>query len=123
MATMMSFRTAVPAALKAGAAPRRARAAAVVAPRASAGKDWMLQAPGITAPLGFFDPAGLCDSPTMSVSEAKRFREAELTHGRVAMLATLGWFVAEEFHPFFGTRCSVCWACGTQLARLCAPLC
>ena len=102
MATMMSFRTAVPAALKAGAAPRRARAAAVVAPRASAGKDWMLQAPGITAPLGFFDPAGFCDAPTMTVSEAKRFRESEVTHGRVAMLAVLGWFVAEEFHPFFG---------------------
>ena len=103
MASMMSFRTAVPAALKAGAAPRRVRAASVVAPRAeSAGKEWMLKAPGITAPLGFFDPAGFCDAPTMTVSEAKRFRESEVTHGRVAMLAVLGWFVAEEFHPFFG---------------------
>ena len=103
MASMMSFRTAVPAALKAGAAPRRVRAASVVAPRAeSAGKEWMLKAPGITAPLGFFDPVGFCDAPTMTVSEAKRFRESEVTHGRVAMLAVLGWVVAEEFHPLFG---------------------
>jgi Chlorophyll A-B binding protein len=119
----MTSRIALPAALRApGVSSAPKRAARAVVPRASAGKEWMLQQPGITAPLGFFDPAGLCDSPTMSVSEAKRFREAELTHGRVAMLATLGWFVAEEFHPFFGTRCRVCWACGTQLARVCAPL-
>ena len=35
------------------------------------------------------------------MSEAKRFREAELTHGRVAMLATVGWIVQEEYHPIF----------------------
>jgi light-harvesting complex I chlorophyll a/b binding protein 1 len=45
---------------------------------------------------------GFTDSATFTVSEAKRFREAEVTHGRVAMLATLGWLLAEEYHPFFG---------------------
>merc|ERR1712187_1026063 len=29
-------------------------------------------------------------------------REAEVKHGRVCMQATLGFFVAERFHPFFG---------------------
>jgi len=66
------------------------------------GKEYMLASPGITGPLGFFDPLGFCDAPTFSVSEAKRFREIEVTHGRVSMLAALGWLVAEEYHPFFG---------------------
>merc|ERR1712232_752611 len=35
------------------------------------------------------------------MGEIKRFREAEVTHGRVAMLATLGYLVSESFHPFF----------------------
>ena len=51
--------------------------------------------------MGFFDPIKFTDSPTFTVSEAKRYREAEITHGRVAMLGALGWLVAEEFHPLF----------------------
>jgi hypothetical protein len=62
----------------------------------------MLSLPGITAPLGFFDPLGFCDNKNFSLSEAKRYREVEVTHGRVAMLASLGWIVQEEYHPFFG---------------------
>jgi hypothetical protein len=62
----------------------------------------MMSLPGVCAPTGFFDPLGFCNSPTFTVSEAKRFREAEVTHGRVSMLAALGWLVAEEYHPFFG---------------------
>jgi len=57
--------------------------------------------PGILAPTGFFDPAGL--SQGVSVSELKRYREAELTHGRVAMLASLGFIVGESgATPLFG---------------------
>jgi hypothetical protein len=44
--------------------------------------------PGIVAPLGFFDPldfASRASGPTM-----RRYREAEVTHGRVGMLAVLG---------------------------------
>merc|ERR1740127_404417 len=57
--------------------------------------------PGIAGPLGFFDPLGFC---TGDASEGKvRFlREAELKHGRVAMLASIGFLVAEGFHPLFG---------------------
>jgi len=30
------------------------------------------------------------------------YREVELKHGRVAMLASLGFLVGEQFHPLFG---------------------
>jgi len=38
------------------------------------------------------------------VSEGKLcfYREVELKHGRVAMLAALGFLVGENFHPLFG---------------------
>merc|ERR1712224_660057 len=55
--------------------------------------------PGAVAPLGEFDPLGFTKG--LPVQEIKRFREAEITHGRVAMLATVGYLVAEPFHPFF----------------------
>jgi len=58
--------------------------------------------PGAIAPLGDFDPLGFTtDKSVVSVQEIKRYREAEVTHGRVAMLATLGYLVAEPFHPLF----------------------
>merc|ERR1712032_1095647 len=47
-----------------------------------------------------FDPFGFaqdCDLDTM-----RRYREAETTHGRVAMLAVIGFLVQEAgFHPLF----------------------
>merc|ERR1719201_3248593 len=49
--------------------------------------------PGILDPTGFFDPANL--AADASPSELKRYREAELTHGRVAMLAAAGMIVQE----------------------------
>jgi len=55
--------------------------------------------PGALEPIGVFDPLGLL--PT-SVDEVKRFREAEVTHGRVAMLASVGFLIGESFHPLFG---------------------
>jgi hypothetical protein len=56
--------------------------------------------PGSIAPFGNFDPLGLISD--FSVEEIKRYRESEVTHCRVAMLATLGYLVGESFHPFFG---------------------
>jgi len=56
--------------------------------------DTPTELPGIVSPLGFFDPldfAAKADASTM-----RRYREAELTHGRVGMLAVLG-FLAGEF--------------------------
>lgn len=55
--------------------------------------------PGQLAPMGFFDPAGFTNDK--SISEIKRYREAEVTHGRVAMLAVLGFLVGENFGPLF----------------------
>ena len=43
---------------------------------------------GVLAPLGFFDPLGLCADGNEEVFA--RRRAVELKHGRVSMLATLG---------------------------------
>merc|ERR1719375_1171005 len=52
---------------------------------------------------GFFgpnwDPAGFLENKDKL--EVYRLREAELTHGRVGMLASLGFIVQEKFHPLF----------------------
>jgi len=67
--------------------------------------------PGISAPLGFFDPAGFCsnDNENSAATEGKvRFyREVEVKHARVAMLAALGFPLAEQFHPLFGGNIDV----------------
>ena len=57
--------------------------------------------PGILAPVEFFDPLNF--AAEASESELKRYREAELTHGRVAMLASVGFLVGESgATPLFG---------------------
>jgi len=56
--------------------------------------------PGSLEPVGEFDPLGL--STGLPLDVMKRYREAEVTHGRVAMLATIGFLVGENFHPLFG---------------------
>jgi len=56
--------------------------------------------PGALSPLGEFDPLEF--TKDLPVQEIKRYREAEVTHGRVGMLAVLGYLVAEKFHPLFG---------------------
>ena len=55
--------------------------------------------PGITEPMGFWDPLGF--SLDASMGRMKFYREVELKHGRVAMLASLGFVVAEQWHPLF----------------------
>lgn len=57
--------------------------------------------PGVVAPTGYFDPLGFSQDG-ITLNEVKRYREAELMHGRVAMLATLGYFVGETFPGPFG---------------------
>ena len=49
-------------------------------------------------PFGVFDPLGLAPE---SADDLLLFREAELAHGRVAMVAALGFLVQEGFHPMF----------------------
>merc|ERR1712222_69399 len=56
--------------------------------------------PGITAPMGFFDPLDFCGEATEG--KIKFYREVELKHGRMGMLASLGFLVGENFHPLFG---------------------
>merc|ERR1719393_963044 len=55
--------------------------------------------PGAIQPAGQFDPANLLAGA--SKEEVYRWREAELTHGRVGMLASLGFLTQESFHPLF----------------------
>ena len=56
--------------------------------------------PGSIAPFGEFDPLGF--TKDASVEDIKRLREAEITHGRVGMIAALGFLVGENFHPLWG---------------------
>merc|ERR1712228_860318 len=63
--------------------------------------------PGISPPLGFFDPAGFCSNENgadgaATEGKVRFYREVELKHGRVAMLAALGFPIAEQFHPLWG---------------------
>lgn len=55
--------------------------------------------PGVTGPFGFFDPLGFTKG--LSESDFMLRREAELAHGRVAMVGALGFLVQEGFHPIF----------------------
>jgi hypothetical protein len=55
---------------------------------------------GVIEPTGFFDPLGF--STRLTTGELLFYREVELKHGRVCMLAALGIVVGENFHPLFG---------------------
>ena len=68
--------------------------------------------PGITAPLGFFDPAGFCSNDngaegTATEGKIRFYREVEIKHCRVAMLAAIGFPYAEGNHPLFGGEIDV----------------
>ena len=50
--------------------------------------------PGALPPAGVFDPLGFAEKATDAT--LKRYREAELAHGRVSMLAVIGFLVGEK---------------------------
>jgi len=50
--------------------------------------------PGALPPVGFFDPLGFAEKANDAT--LLRYREAEITHGRVAMLAAVGFLVGEK---------------------------
>uniref|UniRef100_I2CPJ1 Protein fucoxanthin chlorophyll a c protein n=1 Tax=Nannochloropsis gaditana (strain CCMP526) TaxID=1093141 RepID=I2CPJ1_NANGC len=59
---------------------------------------------GSSAPFKNFDPLGFAakaDQKTLN-----KYRESELKHGRVAMLAVLGWVVQEVWHPLYDGKLS-----------------
>ena len=79
-------------------------AAAFVAPSSAPAKTQLAAAPvqewaGATAPFGFFDPLGL--SKDVDAGRLAFYREAEIKHGRVAMLASVG-FLFQEHYTFTG---------------------
>jgi len=56
---------------------------------------------GGTNPMGKgWDPVGF--TTKVGADKLLYFREAELKHGRVGMLASLGFLVGEKYHPFYG---------------------
>jgi len=60
--------------------------------------------PGSLDPKEEFDPLGFADGADLV--QMKQYREAETTHGRVAMLAIVGALITEaplSFHPLFNT--------------------
>merc|ERR1711976_1016986 len=52
---------------------------------------------GVSAPLGFWDPAGFAKEE----ESVAQYRRAEIKHGRVCMSSSLGMLVADKFHPIF----------------------
>jgi light-harvesting complex I chlorophyll a/b binding protein 1 len=77
------------------------RARQVMARASSAAEDLAGQGLGSGAEDSeVWDPLTL--SAAASEGQLLYLREAELKHGRICMLASLGAVVAEKFHPFFG---------------------
>ena len=67
------------------------------------GKNFMATLPGaevipFVGGKGIFDPMDICPE---AKEEALMYREAELTHCRVAMMGTLGYLVQSHFSPMF----------------------
>merc|ERR1719454_1342332 len=76
------------------------RSKALIARTSAEARNKVRDMAGVVAPLGFFDPVGF----STDVPEGKLlfYREVELKHGRICMLATAGIILAETFHPFYG---------------------
>lgn len=60
---------------------------------------------GQMAPMGYFDPLGI--SAKAGPGKLLYLREAEIKHGRICMLAAVGYLYGEIFHPFFGGELNV----------------
>jgi len=76
--------------------------------------------PGALPPAGIFDPLGFAEKA--DANTLKRYREAELTHGRVAMLATVGFLVGEAVEgSSFLFDASIKGPAITHLAQVPAP--
>ena len=49
---------------------------------------------GVQAPVGFWDPVGFTSDG--DVATFKRRRSVELKHGRISMMATMGFLIADR---------------------------
>lgn len=54
--------------------------------------------PGSCAPLGDFDPLGFAQKG-VPLNDVRRYREAEIMHGRVSMFACVGYIAGEAGSP------------------------
>jgi|EP00979_Chaetoceros_neogracilis_P005448 hypothetical protein len=72
--------------------------------------------PGVVSPTGFFDPLGFAQKG-ISLNDVKRNREAEVMHGRVAMIASLGYLAGESINGPF----SIVGPANDQLQQMPAP--
>jgi len=62
-------------------------------------KEYLKTLPGVSEPFPeVFDPLNL--SATASIRDVRRWRESEIVHGRVSMLAALGFIVGEQLEDF-----------------------
>jgi hypothetical protein len=57
--------------------------------------------PGVTGEE-LWDPLNYCSSRGVTEGKIRFYREVELKHGRLAMLAAVGLIVGENYHPLFG---------------------
>merc|ERR1719145_164967 len=101
MANMRS-RDVVPMGSEVKANPPRFTAAMAKksAAKQTAAAAWDDDRLGAFAPFGYWDPWGL--STECTEGQLAYIREAELKHGRICMIGTLGIFVQEKWHPLFG---------------------
>merc|ERR550537_338610 len=89
----MLYSVSSPSFTLSGSAPAITMIAGGAASKPAAKAEFCYGLPGNIAPAGNFDPANLLEG--QSKLEVYRWREAELTHGRVGIL------VQEGFHPLF----------------------
>lgn len=64
--------------------------------------EYVANLPGASEPFNapFFDPVGFTTWKSTKISDVRRWRESELVHGRVAMLAALGFVIGEQLEDF-----------------------
>merc|ERR1712048_608390 len=72
--------------------------------------------PGVLPPLNWFDPAGFYTD--IDKQKLLFYREAEIKHGRICMSASLGFLVAERWHPIYGGAIDVPSVAACKDARL-----
>lgn len=76
-----------------GNKPAKVSKAAVAAPSGPQKTIIVEDLPGVIPPVGFFDPLNFAARADDNL--IRKYREAELTHGRIAMIASVGFLVGE----------------------------